>query len=412
MLSRGLTEIRTSNFIIPCVITVCNSKAYAPLVLSAANFEGHNLVKVETDALLEAGMAMGSKVVLGRRISVEFGPKKQRADVQKGSETVITGVCGGLPVVEFTRVFGKHRYTAAVATKISNLSLFEPSSGSASTKPPPSSSSAPKGHAYLVKDGDDEVVEIVPQWHKHTVAHDTAFQQVYLKHMIGFQMKTISTVLPEYTAEDFTVVKRGAAVEVWTARKFKAHELMLAPETTEFKDKYWTGNRAVIAGNTETLNPVRDRSMPKSILCDGRLRATLDKSGRGFALFWLVEHAETLKTANLVLHTAESQQTSTITLPGGKVVTKKWATDDLPQLQIMTNPKAINANVQLLCAPDAKLVAHNESCKRALLKAKAAEDDSTDADQKKRKHSAAFVGGKFLKKVKKTADAKKVKTNA
>ena len=135
------------------------------MVLSAANFKGHELTKTETDSILEAGFAVGGKCILGKRITVEFGPKKVRADVVKGTVATITSVAKGMPVLEFTKTIGKSEYTSTVAVKLANIE----------TAPVPkddceaecaASPRVPKGYAFLVTEEGttNDTVEIVPKW--------------------------------------------------------------------------------------------------------------------------------------------------------------------------------------------------------------------------------------------------------
>ena len=39
---------------------------------------------------------------------------------------------------------------------------------------------------------------------------------------------------------------RDGKAEVWALREFKAHELVLVPETNEWKDRHWTSGTAAL----------------------------------------------------------------------------------------------------------------------------------------------------------------------
>ena len=197
---------------------------------------------------------------------------------------------------------------------------------------------------------------------------------------IGFQLRNISMSLPSFTSNDLLVVKRGGAYEVWTARKFKANELKLAPHTTEFKDRYWTSNRASLAHNSEQLSPEKGAFVPKVIVCDGRLRSTPSCDGRTFGLFWIVTRGA--GEPNMVTEPASVTQQAVVTLPGDKhVVTHSWTCETLPQLEIMRNPKALKENVRLCVAADVLIAKAEEKARANLVKIKEleAKDKATAA---------------------------------
>ena len=96
-------------------------------VLCAANFDGDGLIKVDTDALLEAGLHIGMKVYNTIRVSMPFGPTKFRKDVNVGTHAFIIGVspCKKQAVVTFKATIGKTEYYSDCALKFRNLAKVD-----------------------------------------------------------------------------------------------------------------------------------------------------------------------------------------------------------------------------------------------------------------------------------------------
>ncbi len=94
--------------------------------------------------------------------------------------------------------------------------------------------------------------------------------------------------VPKFSNDDVVVVQRSGknGCEVWANRSFKERTLVLAPDCTEWKDKYWTYGRSNVVKQTADLHP-----QGKCIGLDGRLRNNPTEA-RPFSLFFAVERNE------------------------------------------------------------------------------------------------------------------------
>ena len=120
--------------------------------------------------------------------------------------------------------------------------------------------------------------------------------------------------------------ERESSVEVWTRRCFAANEIILAPCTSEIKDRYWTYSKAVM------VNLPRSTSRAlggKTLALDGRLRANFvearqqnlgcpQQDAQFGSLFFAIERTTEKDQANLFLQYATMPLTSSVTLPNGK----------------------------------------------------------------------------------------------
>jgi hypothetical protein len=89
------------------------------------------------------------------------------------------------------------------------------------------------------------------------------------------------------------MVKRGNVFEVWTAREFPANSLILAPECSEIKDKYWTQGRSAMTRNGSSHHPEN-----KQIVLDGRLRSSPSEV-RPCSVFFVVQRSMKTEECNL-----------------------------------------------------------------------------------------------------------------
>ena len=154
-------------------------------------------------------------------------------------------------------------------------------------------------------------------------------------------------------------------VEVWTLRKFKKHELVFVPESTQVLCQHFTANRSVIVKN------MIDAEHKKPMLLDGRIRANASPDSKtSFCLFWMVGATDDAKKVNMqrsyVDTTCEVKMKIADT---GVDLQQFWSKTDMPSVQVLTNPAAIQAHTQLLTTDDqdvAKLVQKEADAKAAV----------------------------------------------
>ena len=214
------------------------------------------------DDLKAKGFYVGRKVQLTRRISLNMEDQadasvKQYTDVVKGTIGYVEGMVKDLPVISFTKQWNGKTWTASAAIKEGNLTLDvkEPAAGEAASSSGGGGSGSGSGKKSLDKEfaflkvgesADKDRIEIHDKWSANlaTTCLDTKVKNIHSK--LGMTLAAVIETVPVYTAKDFHVVTRNSKVEVWTGRDFPAYTLVLAPETTEWKERYWTTTRSVL----------------------------------------------------------------------------------------------------------------------------------------------------------------------
>ena len=161
----------------------------------------------------------------------------------------------------------------------------------------------------------------------------------------------------------------GATLEVWTRRAFSAGSLILTPQTTEYKDRYFTYSRSVLAKSPE-------EHVGKRIVLDGRLYG-MPTEARSFSLFFAVQRSDDADQCNLQQSFSEISLQADISLPAladnnkRKHLAMKFGSDELAQMPIITNPKHIKKGVRLVCSTDLELKALHEAHQKAQIAEKA-----------------------------------------
>ena len=131
-------------------------------------------------------------------------------------------------------------------------------------------------------------------------------------------MHLLSTAVPKYDAETgFLVVKRGAAVDVWTKREFKTHEIVFAPVSTVVKDPDWTNGRSILLQGGSALhashkNFVMERNPPVA-----------ENEDYTFSLCWATERTNDSSEANLHLQYPKMEVATPVLLPNGSLRTRR-----------------------------------------------------------------------------------------
>jgi hypothetical protein len=374
-------------------------------VLVASNFDGHTLQKNPDEVLVKCGFVVGARVELLKRITVPFGPKGIRKDVAEGTVAFVKGIAKGLPVISVTAVINKVEFTSDVAVTPTKLKVVGASSlGSGS-----SSSGDHTARKDGVKDvpekpvdvipkhfliaGDESQVEIVQDWKQHLTCSDEKVQFSYAQSTVGFLLHTVKQALPAFTEDDLTIIKRTNSksehFELWTKRAFKANTLVLAPCSTEYKDRYWTQHRAALVGNSQAMHPTKN----KNIIIDGRLRSVPSKEGRSFALFWVVERSAEAKDLNLSQSFVGVDLGCKLNLPGNAEVEFCMSAATSPQIPVVYNPRDLKANVRLMVGFDAELKRETDAAMAAAAAAKTGKAGKGDGVAAAEGASVAENGG-------------------
>ena len=79
---------------------------------------------------------------------------------------------------------------------------------------------------------------MIKKWSARDSANDPESQLKALHSKLGFSMLSVLQQMPTYSEADLHLISREEDVEVWTARDFKAWELQLGADCTEFKDAH------------------------------------------------------------------------------------------------------------------------------------------------------------------------------
>ena len=190
--------------------------------------------------------------------------KSKRFDIMKGEKVYLSGMAKNMPIIRVTRDFSGMEQDVFHATTLSNIEATQ--TKTPDEDKPPSASSVPKKFAFVVKDGKEEDIEIVSQWAKclsTSSAPSNVTKNAIAKSFVA--MASVSDLLPNYTADDLTIVKRASRIEVWTNRDFPAGTLVLSADTAEVKDRYGTHTAAALAGGGKHPHG-------KKYVFDGRLR--------------------------------------------------------------------------------------------------------------------------------------------
>ena len=157
------------------------------------------------------------------------------------------------------------------------------------------------------------------------------------KGAIMFCMDNLVQSAGNMTDTDLLLVARGDKYEVWTQREFKAKTLILVPESTELKPRFFTQNRSVICKNTNDLTC----SDKRPFVIDGRVRGNpTEDSKTSFCLFWLVARTSMNKQVNLSLKYSTAVVDATLTV-GDVSMKPHWGKDDLPSIPCLINESEI-----------------------------------------------------------------------
>ena len=143
-------------------------------------------------------------------------------------------------------------------------------------------------------------------------------------------------------------MKREGKMEVWAKKNFPAGGLIFLPDTTEYKDRYYTQTRSALLQNAESVEG-------KRIVLDGRLRAAPTEL-RGFSLFFAIARSEDATETCLKEAYSEFEMSMQWSLPGTKCSKQvKRTAASLPQIPYMFNPKPVKRGTKLVCNADLEM---------------------------------------------------------
>ena len=200
------------------------------------------------------------------------------------------------------------------------------------------------------EDIDAPTAIVDKQWSAH-LRLDKGTQVTVAKHWATASMHLLSTVVPTYDARtDLLVVKRGAAVEVWTKRDFKKNEIVFAPVSTIVKDHYWTKGRSVLLQGGSALHPSHKHFvMEKSTL-------VAEDEDYTFSLFWAVERTNDSSEANLHLVYPKMEVEASVVLPNGRKAVQADATHAAALVPpVLTNQARVGQHTRLVAINDLNL---------------------------------------------------------
>ena len=349
--------------------------------------------------MIKLGFFIGTKVVLARRVTHEFGPSKFRKDVPKGYATSIKGMAGGKPVVRLEAMVGKKTFGADVSLKLECLALPAKAKAEHDSDSDDKADDVGKNKKVFkkypwleVKSGDNATlrVEVIPAWQKRLMDTDTYVIHKRVESKVGMVLQSLRNSFPTLGPDDIMICTRGDSYELYTLKEFKAGSLVLTPDSTEIKPRFWTANRGAICRGTEKLLGGKDR---RPLVLDGRVRSSIAED-KTFALFWVVGRTEEAKKANLVIDYVKvtgEVQVSLKTL--ADKLSHEIKDDDLPEIPVLINPKKIAKHTLLLAEYDLGL--------KALM-----EQNAKDATKEKEKKEAEK---KEAEKVKAEPSSKKPK---
>ena len=227
----------------------------------------------------------------------------------------------------------------------------------------------------------------------------------------------MDNLAPQLTEKDLVLAHRHSpkpnvphAVEVWTARDFKAHELILVPYAHEVKDRHWTRSRSAWLRPTAKGKALLGN---KALAIDGRWRGDFHAPPSGpssaaeaetvaqtrlGSMFFCVQRTPSKGCTNLVQSYSAVTLTAQVMLPGASKTLKKEVPRSV-DIPILSNPKPLKAHTRLQVLDDAELL-KAEIQRKADSSKRAAE---TAAAAKRVAEAAAAAAAAAAKRAKKAA---------
>ena len=108
--------------------------------------------------------------------------------------------------------------------------------------------------------GDDDTINVIKGWERFLMNHDQYAIQSKVQAKITFAIENINATFGALTEKDLLVVSRNGSYELWSKRDFAPRTLVLVPDSTEIKPRFWTTSRgAVCKGSDKLLKEAKDR---------------------------------------------------------------------------------------------------------------------------------------------------------
>ena len=318
---------------------------------------------------------MGEQLVVTNRFTATIplkGDPNFRCDLQVGAEAFVTNVdlleTEEKVTVRMSKFIQGKGVNFNVEALVHNLArpstLLAPKPAEerkaakkgASAKPAPVVDAAPAWAKRSSKDpktGEETplaAATVHKQWPAH-VKFDKGLQVAVAKSWATASMHLLSTAVPQYDHnKDILVVKRGAAVEVWTRREFKKHEIVFAPVSPIVKDHYWTKGRSVLLQGGSALHPSHKHFVME------RSPTVAEGEEYTFSLFWNVERTSDPSEANLHLEYPKMEVEASVVLPNGRKAVEADATHAAALVPpVLTNKTPVAKYTRLVAINDLNL---------------------------------------------------------
>ena len=346
-------------------------------VLEPVNFKDYAFVPSLNAELIAAGLIVGAKVKLVRRITVEFkAGAGGRKDISIGEEAYVKGMAEGNLVITIRKDVNGHEMEADVATKASSVTLVDAKLGGTVGGAAASKLKAPKGFEYLDLAGA-KTFDVLKCWQKLQACEDPDAQKGRIVNKVQFGLGLLLEQQDEYSEKDFTIATIDSKVTVWAHRDFAAHDLVLLPDTNEIKDRFWTLGRSSLIKGSDAIMP-----QGKHLALDGRCRS-VPSALRPFALFFAIERTSEKAKVNLVTHYGSLSGKLSIQLPNSEKVDRVLKAKEFGEVPVLTNPKKIKKGTRLWCEDAAlKRVAEKMSEEKAKTEAAKKKADEPKKESK------------------------------
>ena len=212
-------------------------------------------------------------------------------------------------------------------------------------------------HEWLMMQSMPHEVKVQSRWSSLVADADALARTFWLRSSVGMCLKALHKSLPSFSEADLLVCHRqnskGAwRCEVWTQRPFAAHEILLAPFSSQIKDTHLTTAGHAVLG----IPACGSGAHPEGnvLALDGRGKAsmaaagTIDERDHYGSLYWLISRTSQKSEATLSFEPVTWSATVDLKLPFKKNrVSVKEDSMDLPTLPLLTNKKALKEHTCL-----------------------------------------------------------------
>ena len=344
-------------------------------------------IDLEPEVAAASGFRVGDTVQLVRRITVSMPLEEDqgfRRDLKEGHEVLILSLTHpkGMPKAEIKAnlVYQDTPHEVIAWVSLDNLaaSLFDSNTPLEQTSAGKLSRWLGPGLASAIMEdgavGSD--VTLLEGWSGLQTTHSDACDMFKLKSEAFFVMGLLQEHVPPLIEnDDVILVHRANATgakrtEVWTTRRFEAHELVAVPWSTEIKDRFYTHNAAA---SIHRQYKRADSTSHRVLALDGRNLGHLEHAdpekhvpGASGVIFWAIQRTTERSKANLILrHCGVVPNDSRMRLSlsmGSKTI--KFTGKLSPQVPVLTNPRPILEHTLLLALDDPVVSRQREADKK------------------------------------------------